>query len=88
MCFATATPIHERLQSTTSYRRNAEIKEYNECAVELLREKEVLINDLYEIALQYEEVYTSKDGLHYTNESSESLSISVVNFLKKVLRDW
>ena len=86
VCFATTTPIHERLQSTTSYRRNAEIKEYNECAVELLREKEVLINDLYEIALQYGEVYTSKDGLHYTNEGSELLSISVVNFLKKVLQ--
>lgn len=87
VCFATTTPVHEHLQKTKSFRRNAEIREYNKRAVELLRKKGVLINDLYPVAAALDDSYTSGDGLHYTNEGAKLLSEAVTAFLESVLCD-
>lgn len=83
--FATTTVIPEELQKTTSYRRNAEIEQYNQAAVYELSTKEVLINDLYAASLTLDASYRGKDGLHYTEHGSEKIASFVIKEIETLL---
>jgi len=77
--FAASTPVIEE-QASWAFRSNAEIRQYNEIARNILAPFGVRFNDLYSFA----EKNCSRlhcDWVHYTPEGSDLLASEVVRFL-------
>lgn len=81
--FATTTPVTEFNQ----YNNNRDIKEFNDLVVPLLKEKGVIINDLYSLISSNIDKYVRKDdNIHLTEEGIEVCSNQVVSTIKKVAK--
>ena len=65
--FATTTPVSEKNQ----YNKNTDIKRYNDILVPLLKERGVIINDLYTPVAEDIDRYISEDNIHLSEEGIE-----------------
>lgn len=72
--FATTTPVNEQ----NEYNKNSDIERYNEIIVPLLKEKGVIINDLYTLLATDIDKYIRKDDkIHLTDEGIKVCSKQV-----------
>ena len=71
--FATTTPV----ANTNSYNSNANIERYNALAVPALREKGVIINDLYKLVSSDIDRYICEDHIHLTEDGIKVCSEQV-----------
>ena len=79
--FATTTPVTMQNQ----YNSNADIKRYNDLIVPLLKEKGVIINDLYQLVSSDIDKYISKDdNLHLSDEGIKVCAEQVADTIRKV----
>ncbi len=84
--FATTTPVWPKDQ----YNDNAVIEKYNDIIVPLLREKGVIINDLYTLVSKDIKRYISDDLIHLSEEGVKLCSDQTVKIIKetaKTLKD-
>ena len=78
--FATTTPVTER----NPYNKNSVIEHYNNTIVPLLKEKGVIINDLYAtVSKDIDRYIRSDDNIHLTDEAIELCAAQVSEIIKK-----
>ena len=81
--FATTTPV----TAQNPYNKNADIEKYNALIVPLLKEKGVIINDLYQLVSSNIDQYVRKDdNIHLTDEGIKVCADQVADIIKKVAR--
>lgn len=88
--FATTVPILEAgaagdntgVQGTINY-SNEWVKEYNAAAVELMKELEVPVNDLYALCMEDRRRYKCEDMLHLSEEGSRRCAAQVAEFIRR-----
>ena len=81
--FATTTPV----TAQNPYNKNADIEKYNALIVPLLKEKGVIINDLYQLVSSNIDQYVRKDdNIHLTDEGIKVCAEQVADIIKKVAR--
>lgn len=79
--FATTTPVTEQ----NPYNRNEDIERYNDLIVPLLREKGIIINDLYKLVSSDIDKYIRKDdNIHLTDEGIKVCAEQVAAVIKEV----
>ena len=78
--FALTTPVIEQWQDVNFFRRNDDIKAYNETAKKILQPIGVEIDDLYEIADGFHEKYRA-DWVHFDDIGCEILADHVIKSL-------
>ena len=79
--FATTTPVAMQ----NRYNSNADIEKYNALIVLLLKEKGVIINDLYQLVSSDIDKYISKDdNLHLSDEGIKVCAEQVADTIRKV----
>ena len=76
--FATTTPV----KSENRYNRLEDIKHYNDLIVPKLREKGVLINDLYALTAVDIDRYVAEDTLHLSEEGIALCAKQVAEVIK------
>lgn len=78
--FATSTPVVENrfTNPSVSYRKNSDIKKYNDIAVRKVKEYGFLVNDLYSITKDLPENYYSDMTHLYTPEGTQILTNAVI----------
>ena len=79
--FATTTPVDEA-QIGAFYRSNAEVRQYNQIARNLLRPLGVRINELGDFAAAHCEEY-HRDWVHYNETGCGLLADEIVGYLEK-----
>lgn len=78
--FATTTPVTEK----NPYNQNSVIERYNGIIVSLLKEKGVIINDLYAtVSKDIERYIRSDDNIHLTDDGIEVCAAQVCDIIKK-----
>lgn len=81
LIFATTTSVRERFLEYSWLRLNKDIDRYNEAAVRVMEEEGVLVNDLHNATLAFDEnMYI--DGVHYTEEGYRQLSQHVAEIIE------
>ncbi len=90
--FATTTPLPADNTATdntgTGVNFNLEkdtVVEYNNAALEVMKEENVPVNDLYAIAKKHPRYYKCEDNLHHTPEGNAVLGKAVADFILKEL---
>lgn len=79
--FATTTPV----TTQNPYNKNSDIEKYNALIVPLLKEKGILINDLYQLVSSDIDQYIRKDdNIHLTDEGIKVCAEQVADIIKKV----
>lgn len=78
--FATTTPVALENQ----YNSNSDIKRYNDLIVPLLKEKGVIINDLYKLVASDIEAYICEDNIHLSEEGIRVCANQVANIIRDV----
>lgn len=79
--FATTTPVAMQNQ----YNSNSDIEKYNALIVPLLKEKGIVINDLYQLVLSDIDKYISKDdNIHLSDEGIKVCAEQVADIIRKV----
>lgn len=76
--FALSTPVSEEMATKDFYRKNNDIMEYNNAAIEILTPLGVAINDLYTPALSLRE-NAKHDWVHYNEEGAKVLADIVID---------
>lgn len=84
--FALSTPVIEKNAPQGWMRYNAEIKEYNNAAKELMNNLGVKINDLYSIAKSFDESYYA-DWTHPNEKGAKILADAVIESMERSLND-
>lgn len=79
--FATSTPVIEE-QATWAYRSNAEIRQYNAIAREVLAPRGVRINELGDFAVKNCS-NLHRDWVHFNDEGSSLMADEIIRFLEK-----
>ena len=77
--FATTIPGRKE----NNYNSNSDIIRFNEIIVPLLREKGIIINDLYTPVASDVYRYISDDNLHLSDEGVEMCAIMVADKIRK-----
>lgn len=78
--FATTTPVTSR----NIYNKNTVIKRYNDIIVPILREKGVIINDLYTpVAADIDKYIRKDDNIHLTDAAIEMCAAQVADVIRK-----
>lgn len=80
--FATITPVWPEDQ----YNDNAIIERYNATIVPLLREKGVIINDLYSLVSKDVKRYISEDLIHLSDEGIKLCSEQIVKIINETAK--
>ena len=81
MIFATTTPVTVQ----NSYNKNSDIERYNALIVPFLKEKGIIINDLYQLILSDIDKYISKeDNIHLSDEGIRVCAVQVADTIRKV----
>ena len=80
--FATTTPVAFENQ----YNSNTDIKKYNDLIVPLLKEKGVIINDLYKLVASNIEAYICEDNIHLSEEGIKVCANQVANVIRDVAK--
>ena len=76
--FATTTPVTNQNQ----YNKNSDIEKYNDLIVPLLKEKGIIINDLYKLVSSDIDKYIRKDdNLHLSDEGVNVCAQKVANII-------
>lgn len=84
--FATSTAVIEEKFSKNFRRHNSVIEKYNKAALEALRGKDVIINDLYALTSALPESFHS-DAVHfYTDEGTRVIGGRVISLICRELR--
>lgn len=78
--FATMTPVSD----ANKYNKNTDIERYNALVSEKLREKGVIINDLYSLVNADRDRYISEDNIHLTEEGIEVCAKRVADVILSV----
>ena len=79
--FATTTPV----TAQTQYNRNSDIEKYNALIVPLLKEKGIIINDLYQLVSSDIDKYIRKDdNIHLSDEGIKVCAEQVADIIRKV----
>ncbi len=79
--FATTTPVTLQNQ----YTKNSDIERYNNLIVPLLKEKGIIINDLYKLISSDIDKYISKeDNIHLSEEGVKVCAEQVANIITEV----
>lgn len=79
--FATTTPVTMQ----NRYNRNSDIERYNNLIVPLLKEKGIIINDLYQLVSSDIDKYISKeDNIHLSDEGIEACAEQVAQIISRV----
>lgn len=77
--FATTTPVTQE----NMYNKNKNIERYNQVIVPLLKEKGVIINDLYSVVAKDVDRYIRKDdAIHLTDEGIEVCAKKVADCIR------
>ncbi len=77
--FATTTPVSEK----NIYNKNADIQRYNELIVPILKEKGIIINDLFSLVSSDIGRYISNDNIHLTEAGIELCAVEVSDVIKR-----
>ena len=80
--FALSTPVIEKNAPQGWMRYNAEIELYNNAAKELMNNLGVEINDLYSVAMRFDESYYA-DWTHFNEKGAKILADAVVKVVDK-----
>ena len=79
--FATTTPVTIQNQ----YNKNSDIEKYNALIVPLLKEKGIIINDLYQLVSSDVDKYIRKDdNIHLSDEGIKVCAEQVADIVRKV----
>lgn len=78
--FATTTPV----SSQNQYNSNAAIERYNALIVPLLKEKRIIINDLYQLVASDIDRYICGDHIHLSEEGIRACSEQVAGLISCV----
>ena len=81
--FATMTPVSDK----NVYNKNTDIERYNHLVSEKLREKGVIINDLYALVNADRDRYISEDNIHLTEEGIEACAKQVAEVILSVAQE-
>lgn len=82
--FATTTPVTKQ----NPYNSNSDIERFNDIAVSVLKEKGVIINDLYGTVSSDIDKYIRKDdNIHLTEEGIRVCSEQVANIIRKTAEE-
>ena len=89
--FATTTPIYDTDVETEGFEminyKDAWVKEYNEAALKLMKEENVLVDDLYSLLYDKEKRhYKCSDSLHLTIEGYKKCALEVSRVIRSVLK--
>ena len=86
--FATTTPTHPGKVNWTGdmppKHDNADIRRYNEAAVELMRREGIPVNDLYALVCDDIENYVCEDWIHPSPDGIETLAQAVAQRIREV----
>ena len=86
--FALTTPIFDIDEDTPEFQKteykNAWVIEYNNKAIELMKKKNVYINDLYTLLLDGYHYYKCSDSLHLTEEGYKKCAMQVAKVIREV----
>ena len=81
--FATTTPT----KGNPNFATNEEIAHYNSLIVPILREKGVIINDLYSFVMEnIDEYIKDDDKVHLTEAGIDACAEEVANFIREVAK--
>ena len=83
--FALSTSVKEEWAHKDFFRKNSEIEQYNQKAVEVLAPLGVVFNDLYAVTETFDDALRS-DWVHYGEEGSKILADIVVEKCVEVLQ--
>jgi len=64
---------------------NADVKRYNEACSKMMRERGIVVNDLYSLIVNDTDKYISDDGIHPNGDGYEVLAQKVAAEIKKML---
>lgn len=79
--FATTTPVTKQNQ----HNKNSDIERYNALIVPLLKEKGIIINDLYQLVSSDIDKYIRKDdNIHLSDEGVQVCAEQVADIVRKV----
>ena len=88
--FATTTPIYDTEKDEDGFQKtnykNSWVKEYNDAALKLMKEENVLVDDLYSLLLDGKRYYKCPDSLHLTEEGYMKCAKAVSNVIREVLK--
>lgn len=84
LIFATTTPVPGGKVSPP--RIASDVEKYNAAAIEIMREENVSVNDLYAFALPRLREIQQPVNVHFTNSGSEQLASQVANAIKTQLK--
>ena len=80
--FATTTPVVE----VNTIENNEDVERYNEIIVPLLKEKGVIINDLYSLVCENPDKYIAEDAIHLSEEGIDVCGKKVVEMIKEAAK--
>lgn len=79
--FATTTPVTAKNQ----YNKNSDIEKYNALIVPLLKEKGIIINDLYKlVSSDIDRFIKKEDNIHLTDDGIKVCAQQVADIIKEV----
>ncbi|MBO5262514.1 MAG: hypothetical protein J6B45_05655 [Clostridia bacterium] len=81
--FALSTAVIEEWARPDFFRNNSDIEKYNEAAKRVMKEKGVIINDLYSISAKFDDSLHA-DWVHFNEEGSKILAKAVVEKILSV----
>ncbi|MDE6851510.1 MAG: hypothetical protein K2J67_03350 [Lachnospiraceae bacterium] len=83
--FATTTPVREEDAEYDFLRLNTDVEQYNHCAIEIMKENHIAINDLHKAALERLGGLYS-DFTHFTGEGYNILAACVSDAVTRALQ--
>lgn len=92
LIFATTTPLPSDVAAedntgtgvTFGFEQDR-VKDFNNAALELMKEENIEVNDLYAVCKQDKNFYKCEDNLHHTDEGNRILAEHVANAILKEL---
>ncbi len=88
--FATTTPIYDTPEKDGEFvkidYKNAWVNEYNDAALKIMKEENVLVDDLYSLLLdESKRYYKCQDSLHLTDEGYRKCAKEVARVIRSIL---
>lgn len=85
LIFATTTPVPDGAMKV--YRTNADVIKYNEAALKVMKENDILVNDLYTFSKpQLKDIQIQPANVHFTPKGSEALGKQVIAAVKAAVK--
>ena len=90
LIFATSTPVSDKKEFLPGPMppavKNCDIMNYNSAVLEMLKQEDVEIDDLFSLIYPERERYICEDLIHPTEEGTKLLAMQVANSIKSVGR--